>query len=177
MSAPAAPKGGLLSRFRRGKEGSVAIEFGMLALPFALVVFAVLESCISFAAQQLMSNATDDIARQFRTGAIKTISEDDLKKKICAEIGLLAGSESSCTARMDVDVRAFNTFSDANAVRIRVVNKQLDKSGFAVNPGGTGTRNMLRVFYRWPTVTNFMQASMSNLNSGEILHVATAVWK
>jgi hypothetical protein len=53
------------------KEGSTAIEFTMLAIPFSMLVFAVLESCISFAAQQVMANAADDVARQFRTGQIK----------------------------------------------------------------------------------------------------------
>ena len=60
----------IFSRFCRDRDGSTVIEFGMLALPFLLLLFAILETCISFAAQQLMANATDDVARQIRTGHV-----------------------------------------------------------------------------------------------------------
>ena len=57
-------------RFSHDREGSTAIEFTMLAIPFSMLVFAILESCISFAAQEVMANATDDVARQLRTGQL-----------------------------------------------------------------------------------------------------------
>ena len=58
----------LLRRFYRGAtaRAALAIEFTLLAIPFFHgSSFAVLESSISFAAQQVMANAADDIARQF----------------------------------------------------------------------------------------------------------------
>ncbi|MBN9269505.1 MAG: pilus assembly protein, partial [Mesorhizobium sp.] len=58
----------LLARFARDRRGSTAMEFALLAIPFALLVFAILESCISFAGQEVMANITDDVARQLRTG-------------------------------------------------------------------------------------------------------------
>ena len=62
---------GFLARFLRNRSGSTAVEFTLLSIPFAVLVFAILESCISFAGQQVMSNITDDIARQIRTGQLK----------------------------------------------------------------------------------------------------------
>ena len=53
-------------RFVRDRRGATALEFALLALPFALLVFAILESCISFAGQEVMANITDDVARQLR---------------------------------------------------------------------------------------------------------------
>ena len=44
-------------RFAGNRKGVVAIEFAALAIPFSLLVFAILESCISFAAQQVLSAA------------------------------------------------------------------------------------------------------------------------
>ena len=44
----------------------------MIALPFFLLIFAMIEVSLSFTAQQVMANATDDIARQLRTGEITT---------------------------------------------------------------------------------------------------------
>ena len=51
--------------------------------------------------------------------------------------------------------------------------KEIDKTGFDVKPGGALTKNMLRVFYPWPVMTDFMSKLMSNLKGGKTLHFAT----
>src|SRR5690606_22221945 len=83
-------------RFARNADGAVAIEFAALIIPFCLLVFAILESCISFAAQQILSNATDDVARQFRTGQIRQADlESDpflVRNRICGKLEMLVAS-------------------------------------------------------------------------------------
>jgi Flp pilus assembly protein TadG len=175
MQTVKARLGKVLARFKRDREASVAVEFGMLAIPFALVIFAVLESCVSFAAQQVMSNATDDIARQIRTGQLKGLTESQLKTKICDQMKIVV--TASCSTNLFVDLRTYNTFAEAAAIKIKVVNGQLDTSGFAVTPGGSMTRNMLRVFYKWPILTDVMRYKMSNMSDRTVLHIATATWK
>jgi Flp pilus assembly protein TadG len=165
-----------LRRFRADRRGAVAIEFVALAIPFALLVFAILESCISFAAQQVLSNATDDIARQLRTGQIKaaSVSSTTLKKMVCDRLEIIVAD--NCPG-LEVDLRRFNTFAEAAAVRIQLKNGDIDTSSFAVTPGPSMSKNMLRVFYRWPVMTDFMRKSMSNLKDGKTLHFATATWQ
>jgi Flp pilus assembly protein TadG len=175
MQTPKGRFSKMLGRFRRNKEASVAVEFGLLAIPFAMVIFAVLESCISFAAQQVMSNATDDIARQIRTGQLQNPTESELKEIICDNMMILV--TSSCADNLTVDLRSYASFADAAEVKIRVTNGELDTTGFEVAAGGSMTRNMLRVFYRWPVITDIMRMKMSNMADHTILHVATATWK
>ena len=74
-------RAGFLARFTGNRSGSTAIEFALLAMPFAALVFAILESCISFAGQQVMANITDDIARQLRTGQIRPADLDQTKAR------------------------------------------------------------------------------------------------
>ncbi len=69
-----AQRAGFPGRFLRDRSGSTAIEFAALALPFSMLVFAILESCIAFAGQEVMANATDDVARQLRTGQVRSVS-------------------------------------------------------------------------------------------------------
>ena len=168
----------LFSRFRRDGRGNVAIEFGVLALPFALLVFAILESSISFAAQQLMSSATDDVARQIRTGQIKLADlekdPDLVMNRICDRLEIVA---SSCRSELEVDLKSYETFAQAAAQRIPIKAGDLDTSGFIVKPGKSGDKNQLRVFYRWPVMTDFMRKSMSTLNGGKTLHFATVTWQ
>ncbi len=165
------------ARFGRNRDGAAAIEFAALAIPFSLLVFAILESCISFAAQQVLANATDDIARQLRTGQVKAadVTESSLKTMICDRIDIIVSS--GCPG-LEVDLREFDTFAEAAAVRINIGSDgDIDTSDFDVDPGPSLSKNMLRVFYRWPVITDFMRKSMSNLKDNKTLHFATATWQ
>jgi Flp pilus assembly protein TadG len=163
--------------FMRDRSGATAIEFAMLALPFSLLLFAILESCISFAAQQVLSNAADDIARQLRTGQIRasTVTEPQLKSLICERIDIIV--TSGCPGLV-VDLRQFTTFEQAAAQKIKYTpGGDLDTTGFQVKPGPSMSRNMLRVFYKWPVMTDFMRSYMTNLKGGYTLHFASVTWQ
>jgi Flp pilus assembly protein TadG len=164
-------------RFWRNREGSTAIEFTALAIPFSMLVFAILESCISFAAQEVLNNATDDVARQLRTGQLRAaeVTETSLKKAICDRLDIVVAQ--GCPDLV-VDLREFPTFAAAAAIKIKLTaDKDIDTTGFAVTPGKSMTKNMLRVFYRWPVMTDFMRKAMSNLKDNKTLHFATVTWQ
>lgn len=166
----------LLSRFVRNRKGSTAIEFTLLAIPFSMLVFAVLESSISFAAQQVMANAADDIARQFRTGQFKAddFSKQEVRDLICGRMQIVVSP--GCPG-LEVDFRSYPTFAEAAKVRVKFDNGDLDTNDFDILPGAAMSKNMLRVFYRWPIVTDFMRKSMANLPDGKTLHFASVTWQ
>jgi Flp pilus assembly protein TadG len=166
--------------FLRHRSGATAVEFALLALPFAVLVFAILEISISFAGQQILSNAADDVARQLRTGQLKSadVTEESLKTTICDRLAIVLAGD--CNG-LEVDLREFATFGEAAAVRIAFTGdagaRDLDTTGFDVAPGPSGSKNMLRVFYKWPVVTDFMAKMMSNLKDGKTLHFASVTWQ
>lgn len=164
-------------RFARDEDGAVAVEFAALAIPFSMLVFAILESSISFAGQQILVNATDDIARQLRTGQLRAaeVTETSLKAAICDRLEIIVAE--GCPGLV-VDLRQYATFADAAKVRVKLTSdKDIDTTGFDVDPGPSLSKNMLRVFYRWPVITDFMRKSMSNLKGGNTLHFATVTWQ
>jgi len=172
----AAGRRSFLARFLCDRHGN-ALEFAALALPFSFLIFAILESCISFAGQEVMTNATEDIARKFRTGQIRATDVDEvsLKKMICDELDIIVAKD--CPGLI-VDLREFNSFAAAAAVKIKFTSaKDLDTTGFAVDPGEAMSKNMLRVFYKWPVMTDFMRKMMSNLPDGKTLLFATVTWQ
>ena len=174
---PKPRRAGILRRFRRDANGSVAIEFAALAIPFSLLVFAILESSMSFTAQQLMANVTDDVARQFRTGQIRSanITEPQLREMICDRLELVVSS--GCPG-LAIDLRRYDTFAQAAAVRIPyTADGDIDTSTFRVEPGNSMSKNQLRVVYRWPVMTDFLRKSMSNLKDGTTLHYASVTWQ
>lgn len=169
-----------LARFLRNRSGSTAIEFALLSIPFAILVFAILETCISFAGQQLLSNITDDVARQIRTGQLKPgpdLEAAALKQRICDRLDIIV-SPTTCVEALEVDLQKYDTFALAAAVRIKVTDGDIDTTGFyPSDPGPSMSINSLRVFYRWPVITDFMSKIVSNLKDGKTLHFATVTWQ
>lgn len=170
-------KGGIFRRFARNRKGSTAIEFTALAIPFSFLVFAILESSISFASQQIMANAGDAVARQLRTGQLRAadVTETSLKSLICGKLSVIVAD--GCPG-LEVDLREFATFDAASKVRIKFTSdNDIDTTDFDVDPGQSLSINMLRVFYRWPVMTDLMRSSMSNLKDGNTLLFSTIAWR
>ena len=170
-------RAGILSVFIRNREGATAMEFALLAIPFAILVFALLECCISFAGQQVLANVTDDVARKIRTGQLRPadLNEQKLKDLICEDLSVIVAD--NCPG-LEVDLKQYGSFAQAAAVRIEVTaDNDLDTSEFAVTPGPSMSKNMLRVFYKWPVMTDFISKQVSNLKDNKTLHFATVTWQ
>lgn len=165
----------LLSRFLKSRDGATALEFALLVVPFSLLTFAVLESCISFAGQQVLANATDDIARDIRTGQFKKveITPAEIQRRLCAKISIMVAS--GCPG-LTFDLQQYATFKDASDVRIEFEGRTNVKTK-GVTAAGPSTINMLRVFYKWPIITDFLRKSMSNFDDNTILQFASVTWQ
>ena len=167
-------KRSLLSQFKRDRRGAVAIEFGILVVPFMALIFAIFESCLSFTAQQVMSNATDTVARQVRTGELKNLNETSVKALICDRLEILV--ETDCP-ELEVDLKQYANFQSVPKTIPFTGNGDVNTSGFGVNPGGASTINQLRVFYRWPVITDFMRAQASSLPDSKTLLYSSTTWR
>lgn len=167
---------GILKRFGKDRRGSVAIEFSMLILPFTLLVFAVLETCLSFAAQQVMANVTDNVSRSLRTGKLKpaAVTSASMFNLICSDIDVLVAS--GCPGLV-IDLKTYATFSAVPTTIAYLGNGDINTAGFAVTPGGPLAIESLRVFYRWPVMTDFMRSRLSTLPGGKTLLYSTLTWK
>ena len=169
-------------RFGADSDGATAIEFAILAIPFSLLVFAILECCISFAAEQVMTNAADDVARQIRTGQWleANITEAGLKKALCDRMEIFV--PKGCVDVILVDLQWKSTFAELAKLTVKTKgdkksNMEVDTSDFNFDPGGPLTKNMLRVYYPWPVMTNLLATQMSNLKDNKTLHFATVTWQ
>ena len=171
----------LLRRFRKNDRGVVAIEFAMLALPFFLLVFAIIETCLSFAAGQLLQNTTDRVARELRTGQILPAEATQTKiyDEICSGLAIML-VDDTCP-ELAIDLKNYDEFEDIPTGIARLSNGDVDTSGFTIDPGGDREKEQIRVFYRWPVFTDLMKSSIANVNrgtsDGKILLFATMTWQ
>lgn len=175
---PGNTNGGKRKRgFLRNRDGAAAIEFAMLAIPFIMLVMAIIETSVSFAAQQMLANAADNLSRELRTGQLK--QEDataaEVRKRLCEDLSLIV---SSTCPDLFIDLKSYATFTAAAAVKTKfTAGPDLDTSGFTVAPGGAETKNMLRVYYKWPVMLDVMRKAMSNLKDGKTLLQASVTWQ
>lgn len=185
----------LFAGFRRARDGTAAIEFGLLAFPFFVLVFATIEAFIAFAGEQLLENAVDSMSRKIRTGQITfgmgratDLTETQFRTKFCNEINLMikcAATEDPKNKKLYLDVREFASFAAIPKYIPRVNSalfSDLDPKDFAYNPGGPGTINIVRAYYRWEVITDLVRPFITNIRKeGEMprdyLMVATAAFR
>ena len=176
MAVEGKPATSLIKRFAKDARGSTAIEFVLLVFPFVLMMFAIIETGLSFATQQVMSNATDDLARSLRVGELLAadVSQSSVKKAICDQIGFLV--PSGCPD-LYVDLKTYATYA---AVPLNIPRKpdgDLNTAGFTATPGGSSSRNQIRVFYRWSVYLDFMRKYLADLPNGKTLLYSTLTWQ
>jgi len=164
----------LPGKLLRSRDGAAAIEFAILAMPYFLVVFAILETFIAMMGEQLFVNATDTMARKLRTGQItNTVTKEDFRKQFCQEVSVLvtcSEDEIKQPAKLYIDLRQFNSFADIPKTIPLIQTGQyydLNTSVFGFKPGGPGTINMLRVYYRWPVITDLIRPYLTKIRPAD----------
>lgn len=178
-------------RFARSRDGAAAIEFAILAFPYFLVVFAILETFIAFIGEQVLSNGVEVMARKLRTGEIRYPATDRtaFRTAFCNEISLVikcTPEEIATPTLLYLDVRSFNTFADIPTTIPRQSTapySDLKTTDFAYSPGGKSSINMLRAYYRWQVMTDLVRPYITTIRPADgsmprdFLIVATATFQ
>lgn len=152
------------SRFRKAQRGAAAVEFALVALPFLVMLFGVLELALVFLVSTSLENATEAAARRIRTGEFQqsgATTKNDFKTLVCNNMAWLSG----CQASLSVDVRTFADFSTMAATP--------GLAGAAYNPNATCWSTgepqdivLVRTYYEWTLVTPLLNAALENRGTG-----------
>lgn len=172
----------LLRRFRCDRGGATAIEFSLLLFPFLLLLFSIIEVCVSFMGQQLLSNAVDRVARQLRTGELQAadLQGTKLRDLICEQIEIMV--PSGCPA-LTVNAQFYSSFDEvptfAKGKKSGIINASGQLTlGDTARPGGRLSINQMNALYRWPLLTDIMRRQMKQANSdGTWPLFATTTWQ
>jgi Flp pilus assembly protein TadG len=189
---------GFIARLRESRSGSTAIEFAILALPFFMVIFATIETFVAYNAEQVLANAVDIMARKIRTGQITfnsspakstDMTEVQFRTAFCNQISIVitcSATEATSPSKLYIDLRTFTTFANIPTTIPRqstAAYSDIDTSSFSFAPGGSGTINMLRAYYRWQITTDIVRPYITNIRPAgttmptDYLIVSTAAFK
>ena len=159
------PDGNAGRRLWRDSRGAVAVEFAIVSIPFFLLLFAILEMALMFFVAQVLDTATVSASRLIRTGEAKAaaMNQDKFKTQVCAGMVKLV----DCDNRLYVDVQSYSTFGAYSPT------SPLDSSGKVAKTKYTaGNKSeiiVVRSFYAWPILFNFLARATTRLSNGDQL--------
>ncbi|HVK90075.1 MAG TPA: TadE/TadG family type IV pilus assembly protein [Mycoplana sp.] len=168
-------------RVLRERSGAAALEFAILAPMFFLIVFATVETFVAYTAEQMLINANDTMARRVRMGEITfnmgrptDMNEAQFRAAFCAELTVLlscSSTEATRPSRLFLDVRSANSFSTLPANSVPRIGDSktgpLDTSAFRFSPGGKSSINIVRAYYSWPIILDYIRPVLANLPSAD----------
>ncbi|WP_245281443.1 TadE/TadG family type IV pilus assembly protein [Rhizobium sp. AAP43] len=186
----------ILRRLARSQDGSAAIEFAILSVPYFIIIFAIVETFVAFTAEQLITNAVNNLGRQLRTGEITynlgrttDMTATQFRQAFCDEVSIIikcSAGEVSTPSKLYIDARTFTSFA---AIPTTIPRKStaafadIDPTSFKFTPGGPDTINMLRAYYRWQVITDLVRPYITNIRPddgsmpSDFLIVATTTFK
>lgn len=154
--------------FIHDQRGFAAVEFGMIALPFLLLIFAILEYSYGNFAQSRLDAVVQEAARQIMTGYVQEqrvggqpLTADQFRKQIiCPKLPALM----SCSD-VYVDVETFDPPKNGaapvttpyanfvNATKSGLTPPTLDNTKNSYCIGGKGKYVVIRAAYPTPVIT------------------------
>ena len=165
-----------LSHFVPANKGSAAVEFAMIAFPFFMLLFGVLELGFIFMLSTTLDNALTETARRIRTGEFQTggsATAANFKNSVCGSLGWL---QDDCGSKLFVDVRTFPTFTDV-VVDNQVKDGALDTAAMTFVPGGPEDIVLVRAYYQWDLFAPGLNLGLESLSGGKSLITATATFR
>lgn len=171
-SRPLTPARLFLRRFRKANRGVTAVEFSLLALPFFSLLLATFEATAMFFASVSLETGAADASRLVRTGQVQTqdLSRQDIRDTVCDAMFM------GCDARMQIDVRRFDSFTNVNFSDPLTADGDL-RTDLMFQPGGPGDIILVRVFYTWDIVTPVIGGVMSNMADGRRLLISSTAFR
>jgi Flp pilus assembly protein TadG len=160
----------LAGRFARGERGATAVEFAIVAMPFMLLIFGLIELGLVFLVSLTLENAVIDVGRTIRTGQVQTTggSATSFKTAVCDKMSWLGST--TCSSALQVDVRTFSDFATSNTSALN----NTVPSSMTWNPGTAGSIVLIRAYYTWPLITPLLRTGLQSSDGKRIIYAATA---
>jgi len=164
--------GAVLGRLRRDKRGATAIEFGMVATPFLMLVFGIIQVGLLFFATFTIENATEQAARLIRTGQSQGMTAASFAKCVCS----FSASFVDCTNKLRINVQSFPTFAGITPPSGLTAAQTLNNTqNFTAGNGGDVV--LVTTFYEWDLAGKLPFLKMTNMAGNNFLIQAATTFR
>jgi Flp pilus assembly protein TadG len=165
--------------FGRDDRGVTAVEFGFLAVPFFILIYAVLETAMLFFASQVLDSAVEDASRKVRTGQAQAANWNisNFRTEMCKYTFSLFGN---CSA-IQIKVTPITNFSAATTpVAVQTCTPTtctFDPAFQSYNAGARRDVVQVTAYYRWPLLVILPYFNLRNQPDNYRLISATRVFR
>ncbi len=148
--------------FVRDEQGVTAIEFGLLALPFFTIIFAILQTAILFLGMQVLDSAVEDASRMIRTGRAQAANYQmtNFRTLLCASTFNLF----DCS-QIKLKVAVITSFSNTSTTpTVQTCNVTTCTWSFTeeYTPGVGRSVVQVTAYYRWPLLVVLPYFNLKN---------------
>jgi Flp pilus assembly protein TadG len=149
-----------------------------VALPFFMVLFAVIETAMIFFTAQVLETAVANASRSIMTGQAlakypnPATALANFKNDVCANVTTLI----DCQAALQIDVKSFTSFATANALAT-TSGGNLDTSAFGYQVPGPNQIFVVRAVMAYPLYVPAWNQSLAKLNGNKRAIVASAAFR
>lgn len=168
----AGPKARALAR---EESGATIIEFAILAVPFFALIAAILETAFVMLASQVLDSAVNDSTRLIRTGQAQSagFTINEYRDAVCeGTFGLF-----DCS-KLKIKVQKITSFTNVDDYAESPVDE--DGEWTITESYAAGQRFDIiytQVYYKWPTIFDFLSFNLADQPDGTRLLGAARVFK
>jgi len=167
-----------LERFRRNEDGFTAVEFGMVAMPFMMLLFGTIAVGLFFFTTFSLENAVEKAARQIRTGQAQMADRTttQFKQDVCDQ----APAFIDCAGKLRVQVISNPSFSGAAGAITPCIDSGGDLIPDPANkdvPGDAGDVVLVTVCYEWDMTKVLPFLDLGNMGNGSRLNQASTTFR
>lgn len=157
--------------WRKNNQGSTAVEFALIGVPFLLMIIGIIEMAMMFTSQSLLEASTNSAARQVRTGAVQQGGGEELfRDTLCDFSSVLIPCDD-----VQYQVVAMDDFESVDDFPNPNFNEDGDLQDEQFDAGGSSDVVMIRVAYKYPIKTPMMQLMLTNNNDSNRIMLSTVV--
>lgn len=160
----------------KDERGGALVEFAIVVIPLMALLIAIVQTSLTFFAQQTLETTAEKSVRSLITGSaqLSGTTQAQFKTLACGKLPAFM----TC-ANLLIDVRAASAFSDATTAPPTLTfdgNGNVTNS-FAYTPGAAGSINIVKMMYIWDTQKGPLGFDLSTMSSGKRLLIVTSVFK
>lgn len=158
-------------KIRKNEDGSTAVEFAFVGIPFIFMIIGIIEMALMFAAHSLLEASLSQAARQIRTGAVQLGAGQTLfRDELCDYASILIPCDE-----IQYQVVALDDFADASDFPDASFDDEGNLQDQQFDAGGVSDVVLVRVAYKYPIKTPLMQPVMTNNNDFNRILLSTMV--
>ena len=178
---PALP---LWRRWRKDESGVTAIEFGLVAMPFMMLLFGIISVCLYFFTNFTLENAVWQTSRALRTGQVQqskgaysaASTNEDRKNAFKQALCNLAPTFLDCN-KVVVIVQSTGNFGGIVEPKCATNGVMVDQTAATFDTGNASSVVLVTVCYPWDFGGKLPFVKIGNLQNGAVLMQASVAFR